>query len=156
MRSDSQRSRTIFFPSNTLIYGISHDGSKKFNIRTCEHMILGHLTMGAQKNKKMHPCGWVILAHSATFLLCWNFFMQIWFYQLNWMQSYIVRYLSNFAVTFHNFLVVTTQANMFRYLFDFPKTFYTFSVETMQAHIFRYLFNFAVTFSQIFGYVNSS
>ena len=30
-----------FFPSNTLIYGISRDGSKNFDIRTCEHMILG-------------------------------------------------------------------------------------------------------------------
>ena len=28
-----------------LIYGISRDGSKEFNIRTCEHMILGQLTM---------------------------------------------------------------------------------------------------------------
>ena len=26
-----------FFPSNTLIYGISRDGSKNFNVRTCEH-----------------------------------------------------------------------------------------------------------------------
>ena len=32
-----------FFPSNTLIYGISREGSKNFNIRTCEHMILGQL-----------------------------------------------------------------------------------------------------------------
>ena len=37
------RSRTIFFPSKTLIYGISRDDSKNFNIRTCEHMILGQL-----------------------------------------------------------------------------------------------------------------
>ena len=28
----------FFFPSNTLIYDISRDGSKKFNIRTCEHV----------------------------------------------------------------------------------------------------------------------
>ena len=81
--------------------------------------------------RPLHPCGWVILAHSATFLLCWNFFMQIRFYQFKLNASYIFRYLSNFAVTFHNFLVVTTQANMFRYLFDFPKTFYNFSVKTM-------------------------
>ena len=39
------------FPSNTLIYGISRDGSKNFNIRTCEHMILGQLTMGARQTK---------------------------------------------------------------------------------------------------------
>ena len=39
------------FPSNTLIYGISRDGSKIFNIRTCEHMILGQLTMGARQAK---------------------------------------------------------------------------------------------------------
>ena len=32
-----------FFPSKTLIYGISRDDSKNFNIRTCEHMILGQL-----------------------------------------------------------------------------------------------------------------
>ena len=43
--------KTIFFSSNTLIYGISRDGSKKFNIRTCEHMILGQLRMGARQAK---------------------------------------------------------------------------------------------------------
>ena len=37
-----------FFPSKTLIYGISRDDSKKFNIRTCEHMILGQLRIGAR------------------------------------------------------------------------------------------------------------
>ena len=41
----------MFFPSNTLIYGISRDGSKKISIRTCEHMILGELTMGARQTK---------------------------------------------------------------------------------------------------------
>ena len=45
------KSRTIFFPSNTLIYGISRDGSKNFNIHTCEHMILGQLRMGAHQAK---------------------------------------------------------------------------------------------------------
>ena len=40
-----------FFPSDTLIYGIPRDGSKNFNIRTCEHMILGQLTMGACQTK---------------------------------------------------------------------------------------------------------
>ena len=37
-----------FFPSNTLIYGISHDGSKRFNLRTWEHMILSQLRIGAR------------------------------------------------------------------------------------------------------------
>ena len=43
--------KTIFFPSNTLIYGISRDGSKNFNIRTCEHMILGQLRIVARQAK---------------------------------------------------------------------------------------------------------
>ena len=47
----SGMSRTIFFPSNTLIYGISRDGFKNFNIRTCEHMILGQLRMRARQMK---------------------------------------------------------------------------------------------------------
>ena len=45
-----------FFPSNTLIYGISRDGSKNFNIRTCKHMILGQLTMGARQAKNAPLC----------------------------------------------------------------------------------------------------
>ena len=40
-----------FFPSGTLIYGISRDGSKNLDIRTCEHMILGQLRMGARQTK---------------------------------------------------------------------------------------------------------
>ena len=36
------------FPSNTLIYGISRDGSKNFNLRTWEHMILSQLRIGAR------------------------------------------------------------------------------------------------------------
>ena len=36
------------FPSKTLIYGISRDDSKNFNIRTCEHMILGQLRIWAR------------------------------------------------------------------------------------------------------------
>ena len=43
------KSRTVFFPSDTLIYGISRNGSKNYNIRTCEHMILGQLRMGARQ-----------------------------------------------------------------------------------------------------------
>ena len=50
------KSRTIFFPSNTLIYGISRDGSKNFNIRTCEHMIPGQLRMGARQAKNAPLC----------------------------------------------------------------------------------------------------
>ena len=45
------KSGTVFFPSDTLIYGISRDGSKNFNSRTCEYMILGKLTMGARQTK---------------------------------------------------------------------------------------------------------
>ena len=45
------KSRTVFFPSDTLIYGISRDGSKNFNIRICEHMILGQLSMGVRQTK---------------------------------------------------------------------------------------------------------
>ena len=43
------KSRTVFFPSDTLLYSISCDVSKDYNIRTCEHMILGQLRMGARK-----------------------------------------------------------------------------------------------------------
>ena len=42
------------FPSDTLTlttYSISRNGSKKFNICTCEHMILSQLTMGARQTK---------------------------------------------------------------------------------------------------------
>ena len=35
----------------TLIYGISRDGSKNFNIRTYELMIFGQLKMGARQTK---------------------------------------------------------------------------------------------------------
>ena len=45
------KSRIIFFLSNTLIYGISRDGSKNFNVRTCEHVILGQLRKGARQAK---------------------------------------------------------------------------------------------------------
>ena len=45
------KSRTVFFPSDTLIYGISRNGYKNFNIHTCEHMILGQLRMGARQAK---------------------------------------------------------------------------------------------------------
>ena len=44
-------SRTICFPSDIPIYGISHDGSKNFNTRTCEHTIFGQLMMGARQKK---------------------------------------------------------------------------------------------------------
>ena len=42
------KSRTVFFPSDTLIFGICHDGTKNYNIRACEHLILGQLRMGAR------------------------------------------------------------------------------------------------------------
>ena len=45
------KSGIICFPSDTPIYGISRDDSKKFNLRTCEHMILGQLMMGARQTK---------------------------------------------------------------------------------------------------------
>ena len=47
------KSRTVFFPSDTdrQIYSISRDGSKNFNIRTYEHMILGQLRLGARQTK---------------------------------------------------------------------------------------------------------
>ena len=51
------KSRTIFFPSDTLIDGISLDGTKNFNIRTCEHMILGQLRMGVTSSEKCTPDG---------------------------------------------------------------------------------------------------
>ena len=40
-----------FFPSDTLIYGIARNGSKNFNIRNCEHMILGQLRIRARPTK---------------------------------------------------------------------------------------------------------
>ena len=42
------KSRTVFFPSDTLIYGICRDGTKNNNIRACEHLILGQFRMGAR------------------------------------------------------------------------------------------------------------
>ena len=42
------KSRTVCFPSDTLIYSIFRDGSKNYNIRACEHLILGQLRMGAR------------------------------------------------------------------------------------------------------------
>ena len=44
-------SRTVFFPSDTLIYGISRDCFKNFNKCTCEHMSLGQLRMRARQTK---------------------------------------------------------------------------------------------------------
>ena len=52
----SGKSKTVFFPSDTLIYTISCDGSKKFNICTCEHMILGQLSTGACQMKNAPLC----------------------------------------------------------------------------------------------------
>ena len=40
--------KNSLFHSDTLIYGISRDGSKNYNIRTCEHMTRGQLRLGAR------------------------------------------------------------------------------------------------------------
>ena len=42
------KSKTVFFPSDTLIYGICRDGTKNNNIRACENLILGQFRMGAR------------------------------------------------------------------------------------------------------------
>ena len=42
------RCASVFFPSDTLIYGICRDGTKNDNIRACEHLILGQFRMGAR------------------------------------------------------------------------------------------------------------
>ena len=42
------KSRTVIFPSDTLIYGICRNGSKNYNIHAFEHFILGQLRMGAR------------------------------------------------------------------------------------------------------------
>ena len=63
------KSKTIFFPSNTLIYGISRDGSKNLNIHTCEHMILGQLRMGARHAKNAPlSVGWLVSPLMSLFL----------------------------------------------------------------------------------------
>ena len=41
--SEHMENMEMFSCSPTLIYRISRDGSKNFNIRTCEHVILGQL-----------------------------------------------------------------------------------------------------------------
>ena len=56
--------KNSFFPSDTLIYGISRDGSK--NIRTCEHMFLGQLKMGACQAKNA-PLGGTPLSDFQNF-----------------------------------------------------------------------------------------
>ena len=45
----SQEQSFFLQTSDTLIYGICRDGSKNYNIRACEHMILGQLRMGARQ-----------------------------------------------------------------------------------------------------------
>ena len=51
MHASLREVKNSFFPSDTLIYGIYRDGMKSFNIRTCEHMILSQLRMGAHQTK---------------------------------------------------------------------------------------------------------
>ena len=58
--------KNSFFPSDTLIYGIYREGSKNFNIRTCEHMFLGQLTMGARQAKNAPLVGRLDPAHKST------------------------------------------------------------------------------------------
>ena len=60
------KSRTVFFPSETLMYGISRDGSKNYNIRTCEHMILGQLRMGARQTNYA-PLVFLLFACNGSF-----------------------------------------------------------------------------------------
>ena len=71
------KSRTIFFPSNTVIYGISRNGSKTFNIGTCEHMILRQLRMGARQAKNaplfLSAQKWRPEMYLKVVLLTWNF-----------------------------------------------------------------------------------
>ena len=59
---------TIIRYANTLIYGISRDSSKNLNIRTCEHMIPGQLTMGARQTKN---ASLLTVVHSCTIFLCY-------------------------------------------------------------------------------------
>ena len=53
------KSKTVFFPSDTLIYGICRDGTKSNNIRACEHLILGQFRMGAPSAIYAPLSGWV-------------------------------------------------------------------------------------------------
>ena len=57
------KSRTVFFPSDTLIYGICRDGTKNNNIRACEHLILGQFRMGA-RSAIYAPLLWKYAFHS--------------------------------------------------------------------------------------------
>ena len=66
------KSRTVFFPSDTLIYGICRDGSKNYNIRACEHMILGQLRMGA-RHTIYAPLGAATLVFGSCFDLFYKF-----------------------------------------------------------------------------------
>ena len=84
-------------------------------------------------------------------------------------QAHILRYLFNLSLTFpqiyfaafltvlklfHEFLVLSAQANMFRYLFGFLKTFYIFLVSSIQTETFRYLVNFIYYYSdKYFGHI---
>ena len=52
------KSKTVFFPSDTLIYGICRDGTKNNNIRACEHLILGQFRMGA-RSAIYAPLNWI-------------------------------------------------------------------------------------------------
>ena len=60
------KSRTVFFPSDTLIYGICRDGTKNYNIRACEHLILGQLRMGERQMTSAPLIGMDIIHHDST------------------------------------------------------------------------------------------
>ena len=66
------KSRAVFFSSDTLIYGISRDGSKNYNIRTCEHVILG------QEHKRSMNEKWSYQPKTNLYIL-----HRIWLYSLS-------------------------------------------------------------------------
>ena len=93
---------------DTLIYGISSDGSKNFNIRTCEHMILGQLRIWARtttyaallgswwdpccgvlrRRRRGHPLGedtWWLWTHelSSTQPPCWEYWPKSLFHLIS-------------------------------------------------------------------------
>ena len=61
-----------FFLETLNIYGICRDGSKNYNIRACEHMILGQLRMGA-RHTIYAPLGAATLVFGSCFDLFYKF-----------------------------------------------------------------------------------
>ena len=91
--------RTICFPSNTFIYGISRDSFKNFNIRACEHMILGQLRMGARQAKNAPLFLWkpVLLYRS------WSLISQQLFHAMA-----VVQYRSTWGKNIANLIFVSS------------------------------------------------